>query len=86
MSDTRWAKVTNCFECLGQYHGCPVVIKLPNDIPADCHLFRARNIPEVKRLAEAAKEYLVCHTTIFEDALTEALEAFDNGDKGEEPR
>ena len=49
-------------------------------------LSRAGDIPEVKRLAEAAKEYLVCHTTIFEDALTEALEAFDNGDKGEEPR
>ena len=57
MSDTRWAKVESCGDC-GHYFRCAyaVGVEHPSHDPIhpNCPLSRAGDIPEVKRLVEAA--------------------------------
>jgi hypothetical protein len=103
MSDTRWAKVEACWQCWRVYKRkghkdyCPVTEKPDHDLRTlhpNCPLLRPGDIPEVRKLREAATEaekYITDAVAIHDDErssilakLDAALDAFDKGDKGEE--
>ena len=95
MSDTRWAKIELCAQC-GDYENCEYREKRLKGqfIHPRCPLLRLGDIPEVRKLREAATEaekYITDAVAIHDDErssilakLDAALDAFDKGDKGEE--